>query len=647
VDREQWADPQGQLSVEELRRTVKIVRELMANPVVENARRGPLQFAERLNVNLPDRYRESVYGGLRIGPLFPNEEVTYDRYWGTPLIRAGLNYHYTDEKYRLALEGGNWNGIPLVDFVVDWAVRCRSIFMAEAVDPVDLVMRRAGTGNIRGNWPHGGVDGLGGGFPRTQHGDIVANLYCQAWPGNENGWSHRTSIMTSFTQEVGGANTDITGQKFYFNTPENVHYSMYEVSPYGKYTWNGANFVRDGDGYVAPAGTAVYGATAAMIAAGVPSGSVTEIVVGPTAALAASNEAFGGSAWSGAPDLTTAISASDNNRAATSGSGATDYLRVTFPAIVIPVGAVVQNISFRVEGRQTGAGGISGYHFFHGRIIKGGVVQIAHRATGQLGNGSDAFDSFAGGHWGQSWAPADFATPGDFGIALYADSDIAPVEIDHVTVTITYGPFQLWTMGGGGGWLMGTTRRASNTGPRNFWMVEHNGHIVHNPGATITTDIRSFLENPFPFVYRSDGTTVEAGNGTYTLVSFDLGEPAAISGQQVGMMFHASSGILTNRPLAGIHARARNTLSNTWGDLIFSVHRAGLTKRNVMYLSTDRNVGVNMDPDVANIGDGVIAIANRVTAPSANPVGGGYLYTEAGALLYRGSGGTITTIAPA
>jgi hypothetical protein len=46
-------------------------------------------------------------------------------------------------------------------------------------------------------------------------------------------------------------------------------------------------------------------------------------------------------------------------------------------------------------------------------------------------------------------------------------------------------------------------------------------------------------------------------------------------------------------------------------------------------------------------GQGVIAIANASVAPSVNPAGGGILYVEDGALKYRGSNGTITTIAPA
>jgi len=46
-------------------------------------------------------------------------------------------------------------------------------------------------------------------------------------------------------------------------------------------------------------------------------------------------------------------------------------------------------------------------------------------------------------------------------------------------------------------------------------------------------------------------------------------------------------------------------------------------------------------------GHGVIAIANATVVPSVNPAGGGVLYVEDGALKYRGSKGTITTIAPA
>ncbi|MCM2391720.1 hypothetical protein [Streptomyces albipurpureus] len=46
-------------------------------------------------------------------------------------------------------------------------------------------------------------------------------------------------------------------------------------------------------------------------------------------------------------------------------------------------------------------------------------------------------------------------------------------------------------------------------------------------------------------------------------------------------------------------------------------------------------------------GVGVVALANATTVPASTPTGGGVLYVEAGALKFRGSAGTVTTIAPA
>jgi hypothetical protein len=48
-----------------------------------------------------------------------------------------------------------------------------------------------------------------------------------------------------------------------------------------------------------------------------------------------------------------------------------------------------------------------------------------------------------------------------------------------------------------------------------------------------------------------------------------------------------------------------------------------------------------------NAGTGILSISNAVTVPATDPTAGGYLYVEGGALKYRGSSGTITTVAPA
>jgi hypothetical protein len=64
-------------------------------------------------------------------------------------------------------------------------------------------------------------------------------------------------------------------------------------------------------------------------------------------------------------------------------------------------------------------------------------------------------------------------------------------------------------------------------------------------------------------------------------------------------------------------------------------------------MSGGRSVQLASSGDSFGGGVAVIGIGNATTVPSSNPTGGGILYVEAGALKYRGSSGTITTIANA
>jgi hypothetical protein len=63
-------------------------------------------------------------------------------------------------------------------------------------------------------------------------------------------------------------------------------------------------------------------------------------------------------------------------------------------------------------------------------------------------------------------------------------------------------------------------------------------------------------------------------------------------------------------------------------------------------LAVSGNAGVGTSTQFGS-GAGVLGMANATTVPTTNPTGGGVLYIQAGALKYRGSSGTVTTIAPA
>lgn len=59
-----------------------------------------------------------------------------------------------------------------------------------------------------------------------------------------------------------------------------------------------------------------------------------------------------------------------------------------------------------------------------------------------------------------------------------------------------------------------------------------------------------------------------------------------------------------------------------------------------------RNLGLNGAVSAGG-GVGIAFIANATTVPTTNPTGGGVLYCEGGALKFRGSSGTVTTLGPA
>jgi hypothetical protein len=74
----------------------------------------------------------------------------------------------------------------------------------------------------------------------------------------------------------------------------------------------------------------------------------------------------------------------------------------------------------------------------------------------------------------------------------------------------------------------------------------------------------------------------------------------------------------------------------------WAVATGGIQK---FYLDRFGNAGFNTT--VFGGGRGVIGIKNVVSAPMSSPLGGGVLYVDSGALYYRGSSGTVTTIAVA
>ena len=80
--------------------------------------------------------------------------------------------------------------------------------------------------------------------------------------------------------------------------------------------------------------------------------------------------------------------------------------------------------------------------------------------------------------------------------------------------------------------------------------------------------------------------------------------------------------------------------------LVHTVPVGSTTEMERFYVGPDGNIGLNTITQFGG-GSGVIGIINATTTPTSNPTGGGVLYADAGALKWRGSSGTTTTIASA
>jgi hypothetical protein len=132
-----------------------------------------------------------------------------------------------------------------------------------------------------------------------------------------------------------------------------------------------------------------------------------------------------------------------------------------------------------------------------------------------------------------------------------------------------------------------------------------------------------------------------AGTTAMTLNSKGLG---------VGGVATGDAPIILVEGTAGLYAKFNSKVgAKTWsagyrsGTFQFEIQEDGTTR---FVIQNGGNVGVGNISAFGTSAVGVIGIANG-TAPSTSPAGMGQLYVESGALKFRGSSGTITTIAAA
>jgi len=148
---------------------------------------------------------------------------------------------------------------------------------------------------------------------------------------------------------------------------------------------------------------------------------------------------------------------------------------------------------------------------------------------------------------------------------------------------------------------------AGQTADLTNWNVSGSGTVARvEKDGTITSSVR----------HRVNGAGAQ----------FDLYDTAGTSGSR-RFQIKQSSGFLA------FSARSDANAAGGIGDMLLLGHATG-------------NLGI-AGTSAFGGGSKVVGIPNASVLPSTNPSGGGVLYAEGGALKYRGSGGTVTTLAAA
>jgi hypothetical protein len=179
-----------------------------------------------------------------------------------------------------------------------------------------------------------------------------------------------------------------------------------------------------------------------------------------------------------------------------------------------------------------------------------------------------------------------------------------------------------------------------------------------------------------PILSLADGSLVRGVNAAATTQQWGIGTTLAVKGSgsaldmavysNLGITFFANASVTTpigTMTSAGIFTWGTTvTTSANAGELVLpnskslrSVNAAGTDTLDLIRTDGSNAVAISADGgapirigniSVTGAANANIAIQNS-SAPGSNPIGGGFLYVQAGALKFRGSSGTITTIAVA
>jgi carbonic anhydrase/acetyltransferase-like protein (isoleucine patch superfamily) len=198
---------------------------------------------------------------------------------------------------------------------------------------------------------------------------------------------------------------------------------------------------------------------------------------------------------------------------------------------------------------------------------------------------------------------------------------------------------------GGGGTAVGQNALAASQASANNTAVGNNSMVVLNGGNNNTAIGQGSMNSA-----TTAGSNVAAGINS--LFGLTTGNNNIGVGPNGGRAFTTGSHNTAIGDAAG-YTDGTTATGATIGNATLIGENAQSQISNVIVLgktiTTRPNLYFGAAPtaDLTGGGVGVFHIANVVTPPASSPSGGGVLYVSAGALVYKGSSGTVTTLGPA
>jgi hypothetical protein len=264
----------------------------------------------------------------------------------------------------------------------------------------------------------------------------------------------------------------------------------------------------------------------------------------------------------------------------------------------------------------------------------GWKAQDNPNALANLANG--AADQLAGMNHGAT-APVFFTVGGDIELAsgVVRLKAIAGPSAGGV-LPISQGPLQ---------WVAGVVPSFTQAAPTTDVATSDTLIAAQSPYASAVTNVVGGNLNlgVAPPVSGSAEALVQIKRGTRVIAAY--GKDLSGNGSNIWLSGNATA--------AFTPTTSNYTISNNGANIIvLSPSGQGISLSAGSTTATVRVFlgSVTLFNNVTSITGGgvnVLGIGNASTVPTTNPTGGGVLYSEAGALKWRGSSGTVTVIAPA